>query len=211
ARAAGAGGHFLHEREELDIGDDPKRDMGITWPGQARTADDGRIGKRTVRRRLHLGCMSHRVIFWEGTLPGRRADVHFHLPSRRRTITPSNRAGRSSVLRVTRYLTLVGAVAAPRATRRPKSAMPAGAARNHDHRREPVGSVRKRRPAAVVRSEPDGSNWLMVFDNHAANPFVLSDLPYDTEKDLDPVLLIGTAPYVMCYRRKPKSPSRPRA
>jgi len=51
--------------------------------------------------------------------------------------------------------------------------------------------------AAVVRSAPDGSNWLMVFDNHAANPFVLSDLPYDTEKDLDPVLLIGIAPYVL--------------
>jgi tripartite-type tricarboxylate transporter receptor subunit TctC len=30
--------------------------------------------------------------------------------------------------------------------------------------------------AAVVRSAPDGSNWLMVFDNHAANPFVLPDL-----------------------------------
>src|SRR6185436_13459069 len=33
--------------------------------------------------------------------------------------------------------------------------------------------------------------------NHAANPFVLPDLPYDTEKDLDPVLFIGTAPYVV--------------
>jgi tripartite-type tricarboxylate transporter receptor subunit TctC len=36
-----------------------------------------------------------------------------------------------------------------------------------------------------------------VFDNHAANPFVFPNLPYDTEKDLDPVLLIGTAPYVI--------------
>jgi tripartite-type tricarboxylate transporter receptor subunit TctC len=26
---------------------------------------------------------------------------------------------------------------------------------------------------------------------------VLPDLPYDTEKDLDPVLFIGTAPYVV--------------
>ncbi len=51
--------------------------------------------------------------------------------------------------------------------------------------------------AAVAKSPPDGSTWLMVFDNHAANPFVLPDLPYDTEKDLDPVLLIGTAPYVL--------------
>jgi tripartite-type tricarboxylate transporter receptor subunit TctC len=51
--------------------------------------------------------------------------------------------------------------------------------------------------AAVAKSPPDGSNWLIVFDNHAANPFVLPNLSYDTEKDLDPVLLIGTAPYVL--------------
>jgi tripartite-type tricarboxylate transporter receptor subunit TctC len=51
--------------------------------------------------------------------------------------------------------------------------------------------------AAVAKSPPDGATWLIVFDNHAANPFVLPDLPYDTEKDLDPVLFIGTAPYVV--------------
>jgi tripartite-type tricarboxylate transporter receptor subunit TctC len=37
----------------------------------------------------------------------------------------------------------------------------------------------------------------MVFDNHAANPFVFPNLPFNTEKDLDPVQLIGTAPYVL--------------
>ncbi|MGC1688643.1 MAG: tripartite tricarboxylate transporter substrate-binding protein, partial [Pseudolabrys sp.] len=51
--------------------------------------------------------------------------------------------------------------------------------------------------AAVVKSQPDGNTWLAVFDNHAANPFVLPPLPYDSEKDLDPVLLIGTAPYMI--------------
>ena len=51
--------------------------------------------------------------------------------------------------------------------------------------------------AAVVKSPPDGNTWLAVFDNHAANPFVLPTLSYDSEKDLDPVLLIGTAPYVI--------------
>jgi tripartite-type tricarboxylate transporter receptor subunit TctC len=51
--------------------------------------------------------------------------------------------------------------------------------------------------AAVAKSPPDGSSWLFVFDNHAANPFVFPNLPYDTEKDLDPVLFIGTAPYVV--------------
>ena len=50
---------------------------------------------------------------------------------------------------------------------------------------------------AVAKSPADGTTWLAVFDNHAANPFVLPSLPYDTEKDLDPVLLIGTAPYLI--------------
>jgi tripartite-type tricarboxylate transporter receptor subunit TctC len=49
----------------------------------------------------------------------------------------------------------------------------------------------------VAKSPPDGNTWLAVFDNHAANPFVLPNLPYDSEKDLDPVLLIGTAPYLI--------------
>ncbi|HKA81597.1 MAG TPA: tripartite tricarboxylate transporter substrate binding protein [Xanthobacteraceae bacterium] len=58
--------------------------------------------------------------------------------------------------------------------------------------------------AAVAKSPPDGNSWLIVFDNHAANPFVLGNLPYDTEKDLDPVLLIGTAPYaVSTHPQKP--------
>lgn len=58
--------------------------------------------------------------------------------------------------------------------------------------------------ASVVKSPPDGSTWLFVFDNHGANPFVLPTLPYDTERDLDPVLFIGTAPYVITSH-----PSRP--
>jgi tripartite-type tricarboxylate transporter receptor subunit TctC len=51
--------------------------------------------------------------------------------------------------------------------------------------------------AAVAKSPPDGNTWLIVFDNHAANPFVFGNLTFDTEKDLDPVLLIGTAPYLL--------------
>ena len=50
--------------------------------------------------------------------------------------------------------------------------------------------------AQVAKSPPDGSTWLFVFDTHAVNPF-LQDLSFDTEKDLDPVLLIGTAPNVV--------------
>ena len=51
--------------------------------------------------------------------------------------------------------------------------------------------------AMVAKSAPDGNTWLLVFDNHGANPFVLPNLPYDTEKDFDPVLFVGTAPYVV--------------
>jgi tripartite-type tricarboxylate transporter receptor subunit TctC len=58
--------------------------------------------------------------------------------------------------------------------------------------------------ASVVKASPDGSTWLFVFDNHGANPFVLPALPYDTDRDLDPVLFIGTAPYVITSH-----PSRP--
>jgi tripartite-type tricarboxylate transporter receptor subunit TctC len=58
--------------------------------------------------------------------------------------------------------------------------------------------------AAVAKSPPDGMSWLMVFDTHAVNPFLLPSLPFDTEKDLDPVLLIGTAPNVICAH-----PTRP--
>ena len=57
--------------------------------------------------------------------------------------------------------------------------------------------------ARVAKSPPDGSTWLFVFDSHAVNPF-LQPLPYDSTKDLDPVMLIGTAPNVLATH-----PSRP--
>lgn len=57
--------------------------------------------------------------------------------------------------------------------------------------------------ARVARSAPDGGTWLFVFDTHAVNPF-LQNLPFDTARDLDPVLLIGTAPNVLATH-----PSRP--
>jgi tripartite-type tricarboxylate transporter receptor subunit TctC len=58
--------------------------------------------------------------------------------------------------------------------------------------------------AQVAKSAPDGTSWVIVFDNHAANPFVLPSVPFNTEKDLDPVLLIGTAPYMVTT-----NPSKP--
>ncbi len=35
------------------------------------------------------------------------------------------------------------------------------------------------------------------FDTHASNQFTVAKISYDTEKDFDPVLLVGTAPYVL--------------
>ena len=57
--------------------------------------------------------------------------------------------------------------------------------------------------AQVAKSPPDGATWLFVFDTHAVNPSLMN-LPFDSGKDLDPVLLIGTAPYILA-----KHPSRP--
>jgi tripartite-type tricarboxylate transporter receptor subunit TctC len=49
----------------------------------------------------------------------------------------------------------------------------------------------------VAKSAPDGNTWLIVFDTHSVNPSLLPNLPFDTEKELDPVCLIATAPYVV--------------
>jgi tripartite-type tricarboxylate transporter receptor subunit TctC len=51
--------------------------------------------------------------------------------------------------------------------------------------------------ALVAKSPPDGSTWLVTFDNHAVNPVLLPNFPFDNQKDLEPVSLIGTAPYMV--------------
>jgi tripartite-type tricarboxylate transporter receptor subunit TctC len=58
--------------------------------------------------------------------------------------------------------------------------------------------------AAAAKSPPDGNTWLLVFDNHAVNPVLLPNFPFDNQKDLEPVSLIGTAPYLVATH-----PSRP--
>lgn len=50
---------------------------------------------------------------------------------------------------------------------------------------------------AVAKSRPDGKNWLLTFDTHAVIPALLPWLPFDPNKDLLPVLLIGFAPMVI--------------
>ena len=49
--------------------------------------------------------------------------------------------------------------------------------------------------AYAAKSPADGYTFLFVFDSHAVNPALLSNLPFDTVRDFDPVMLVGTAPY----------------
>lgn len=58
--------------------------------------------------------------------------------------------------------------------------------------------------AAAAAAPPDGYTWLFVFDTQAVNPSLIPDLPFDSVKDLDPVMLIGTAPNVLATH--PDSP-----
>jgi tripartite-type tricarboxylate transporter receptor subunit TctC len=47
---------------------------------------------------------------------------------------------------------------------------------------------------AVAASPPDGHTLGVVFDTHAVNPTLIPNIPFDTLKDLAPVMLIGTSP-----------------
>jgi tripartite-type tricarboxylate transporter receptor subunit TctC len=48
--------------------------------------------------------------------------------------------------------------------------------------------------AFAAKSPPDGYTFVFVFDTHAVNPFLIPKMPFDTVKDLAPVMLVGTAP-----------------
>lgn len=47
--------------------------------------------------------------------------------------------------------------------------------------------------AIAAKAAPDGYTFVFVFDTHAVNP-ALQKLPFDTVKDLAPIMLVGTAP-----------------
>jgi len=51
--------------------------------------------------------------------------------------------------------------------------------------------------AAVAQSAPDGYTFAVVFDTHGVNPALNPHLPYDTKKDLVPLVLVGTSPMVL--------------
>ena len=56
--------------------------------------------------------------------------------------------------------------------------------------------------AAMTRSDPDGYTFGVVFDTHGVNPSLKDKLPYDTIKDISPVVLIGTSPMVLVASKK---------
>jgi hypothetical protein len=52
--------------------------------------------------------------------------------------------------------------------------------------------------AAVAKAAPDGYTFLVgTVSTHAINPFLYSKLPYDTEKDFQPVSLIARLPNIL--------------
>ena len=51
--------------------------------------------------------------------------------------------------------------------------------------------------AAVAAAPADGYTFAVVFDTHGVNPSLIPGMPFDSKRDLAPVILIGTAPMVL--------------
>ncbi|HEX4327043.1 MAG TPA: tripartite tricarboxylate transporter substrate binding protein [Burkholderiales bacterium] len=49
----------------------------------------------------------------------------------------------------------------------------------------------------AAKATPDGYTFAIVFDTHGVNPSLIPGLPYDTLKDLQHVMLIGTGPMMI--------------
>jgi tripartite-type tricarboxylate transporter receptor subunit TctC len=55
---------------------------------------------------------------------------------------------------------------------------------------------------AVAKAVPDGHTLLMAFTTHTVNPAINPKLPYDTEHDLAPVVMIGKSPLLFIVNDK---------
>lgn len=51
--------------------------------------------------------------------------------------------------------------------------------------------------AALAAAPADGYTFAVVFDTHGVNPSLIPNLPFDTKKDLLPLVLVGTSPMVL--------------
>jgi tripartite-type tricarboxylate transporter receptor subunit TctC len=50
--------------------------------------------------------------------------------------------------------------------------------------------------AAVAKADPDGYTLMMINDNHALNPSVFKNIPYDSVRDFAPIGFVGSTPLV---------------
>jgi len=50
---------------------------------------------------------------------------------------------------------------------------------------------------AVAKAEPDGYTIMMINDNHALNPSVFKNIPYDSVKDFAPIGFVGSTPLIL--------------
>jgi tripartite-type tricarboxylate transporter receptor subunit TctC len=50
---------------------------------------------------------------------------------------------------------------------------------------------------AVAKADPDGYTLMMINDNHALNPSVFKNIPYDSVKDFAPVGFVGYTPLIL--------------
>jgi tripartite-type tricarboxylate transporter receptor subunit TctC len=51
--------------------------------------------------------------------------------------------------------------------------------------------------AAVAKADPDGYTLMMINDNHALNPSVFKNIPYDSVKDFAPIGFVGSTPLLL--------------
>ena len=51
--------------------------------------------------------------------------------------------------------------------------------------------------AFVAASPADGYTFAVVFDTHGVNPALIPNMPFDSRKDLPPVVLVGVSPMVL--------------
>lgn len=58
----------------------------------------------------------------------------------------------------------------------------------------------------LVRATPDGTTLAIVSNNHAVNPSVFKSMPYDSQKDITPITVIGGSPFIFVVN--PKVPAR---
>ncbi len=58
----------------------------------------------------------------------------------------------------------------------------------------------------ITRAAPDGNTLGLVSNNHAVNPAVYKKMPFDSLKDITPICVVGSTPFVLVVN--PKVPAK---